>query len=233
MGYHRSKADKEIWMRDKGDHYEYIGCYVDDLCIVSKEPTKILKILRNEHNFHLKGDEPLKYHLGCDYERDPDGTLYYTPKKYIKRIVQNYEKLFPIPNTKPTSPLEKNDHPELDETDFCNDEDMHLFWSLIGSFQWLVSLGRFDIHTATMTLSGFRSKPRKGHLERAKRVLAYISHKNEAAIRVRTEVPNYDDLVETRYDWMNEVEGVYTRRYTHPTGKGSPDNNVLRCQPSA
>ena len=35
MGFFPSKAEEDIWMRDKGDHYEYIAVYVDDLTIVS------------------------------------------------------------------------------------------------------------------------------------------------------------------------------------------------------
>ena len=38
MGFVPSKAEADIWMRDMGDHYEYIAVYVDDLLIVSKTP---------------------------------------------------------------------------------------------------------------------------------------------------------------------------------------------------
>ena len=31
MGFTPSKAESDIWMRDAGDHYEYIAVYVDDL----------------------------------------------------------------------------------------------------------------------------------------------------------------------------------------------------------
>ena len=37
MGFTPSKAEGDIWMRDAGDHYEYIGVCVDDLIIASKE----------------------------------------------------------------------------------------------------------------------------------------------------------------------------------------------------
>jgi hypothetical protein len=36
-----SLADKDIWMRDKGNHYEYIATYVNDLAIGSKAPKEI------------------------------------------------------------------------------------------------------------------------------------------------------------------------------------------------
>ncbi len=37
LGFVPSKAEDDIWMRDKGDHYEYIARYVDNLTIVSSK----------------------------------------------------------------------------------------------------------------------------------------------------------------------------------------------------
>ena len=45
--------------------------------------------------------------------------------------------------------------PELDEDGIAKHQ------SLIGSLQWAVSLGRLDITTAVMTMSGFRTNPRE------------------------------------------------------------------------
>ena len=57
------------------------------------------------------------YHLGCDYKRDEDGTLAMGLVRYIERMAEGYERTF---GTKPRqsyrSPLEPNDHPELDDT---------------------------------------------------------------------------------------------------------------------
>jgi hypothetical protein len=38
MGFIQSKADHDIWMKDAGDHWDYIVAYVDDLLIASKDP---------------------------------------------------------------------------------------------------------------------------------------------------------------------------------------------------
>jgi Reverse transcriptase (RNA-dependent DNA polymerase) len=38
MGFSSSRAEPDTWMRDRGDHYEYIAVYVDDLLITSREP---------------------------------------------------------------------------------------------------------------------------------------------------------------------------------------------------
>ena len=36
MDFVPSRTEDDIWMRDKGEHYEYIARYVDDLAIASK-----------------------------------------------------------------------------------------------------------------------------------------------------------------------------------------------------
>jgi hypothetical protein len=166
MGFFPSLADEDIWMRDKGDHYEYIRVYIDDLCIGSKASKEITDELENTYKFKLKGTGPIEFHLGCDFYRDEDGTLCFGPKKYIKKMVDAYLRMFGSkPTTKVTSPLKKNDHPELDDTELLNDHGIAKFQSIIGQCQWAVSLGRFDIATAVMTMSSYLIAPRVGHLE--------------------------------------------------------------------
>ena len=62
----------------------------------------------------MKGDGDLKYHLGCDFGRDQDGTNYYGPFKYVEKMLDAYEHLFGEKLTGYSSPLETGDHPELD-----------------------------------------------------------------------------------------------------------------------
>ena len=55
MGFLPSFAEPDIWMRDMGDHYEYIATYVDDLTIASRNPQAIIDVLENKpNNFKLK-----------------------------------------------------------------------------------------------------------------------------------------------------------------------------------
>jgi hypothetical protein len=122
MGFFPSLADEDIWMRDKGNHYEYIATYVNDLAIGSKAPKEITDELENTYKFKLKGTGPIEFHLGCDFYRDEDGTLCFGPKKYIEKMVDAYMRMFGSkPMSKVTSPLEKNDHPELDDTELLDD----------------------------------------------------------------------------------------------------------------
>ena len=83
-------------------------------------------------------------------------------------MLQSYEDMFGAKPKQYSSPLEKNDHPELDNSIELGEEDIAKYQSLIGSLSWAVTLGRFDIITAVMTMSGFRLAPRSGHLDRLK-----------------------------------------------------------------
>ena len=49
--------------------------------------------------------------------------------------------------------------PELDQSGFCNEEDIKQYQTLTGQLQWLISLGRFDIGINTMSLSRYRVQP--------------------------------------------------------------------------
>jgi len=59
MGFFTSHCKKDIWVRNKGDHYEYIAVYVDDLMIASKDPDSIIKMLIEMYQFKLKGTQAL------------------------------------------------------------------------------------------------------------------------------------------------------------------------------
>jgi len=80
-------------------------------------------------------------------------------------MVDTYLRLFGTkPSTEALSPLEKGDHPEIDDSDFLNKEGIQTYQSLIGALQWIILIGRLDITTAVMTLSSFREQPLVGHL---------------------------------------------------------------------
>ena len=73
------------------------------------------------------------------------------------------------------APLEKTDHPELDNTELCNEELITKYMCMIGQLQWAVTLGRYDILPHVMSISRFRLAPKIGHLERLKRLYGYLS----------------------------------------------------------
>ena len=125
-------------------------------------------------------------------------------------MINNYVRLFGTQPKGYTSPLERGDHPELDTSDELELDGIKKYQSLIGLLQWVVSLGRFDIATAVMTLSSFRTAPREGHMSRIKRIIGYLSKFKDATIRYRTERPDWSDLPIEQYDWSDSVYGNVT-----------------------
>ena len=63
-------------------------------------------------------------------------------------MADNFERLFGHRPRDYKSPLEPNDHPELDLTPELDDDDTQIYQSLIGSLQWTISLGHIDLATA-------------------------------------------------------------------------------------
>ena len=91
--------------------------------------------MTEQYKFKLKGVGPIKVLLGCDFFRDQDGVMCFGPKRYIKKMIDSYENMFNEKPKKASSPLEKNDHPELDESDILSIQDQKKYQSMIGALQ--------------------------------------------------------------------------------------------------
>lgn len=146
----------------------------------------------------------MEYHLGANFDHDEQGTLCMSPKKYIDRMMSNYERYFgKKASTNVLSPLEHGDHPELDDSDLLDEEGIQLYQSLVGSLQWAISLGCFDIACAVMTMSCFRAAPQQGHLFCLCRNYRYLLKFKDAKIRFCTHQPDYSDVPYVSQDWKS------------------------------
>ena len=225
MKFKPSKADPDVWMRPEpgGTCYEYIAVYVDDLAIAAEDSQAFCNELKKKYNLKLKGVGPLEYHLGCTYKKDPDGTLAADPRRYVNKILESFERMFKEKPRKSRPPLEGGDHPELDTSELCDEHQTKQFQTLIGQLQWLISLGRFDIAVHVMSLSRFRAQPRKGHLDRGKRIVGYLLFLPDGAIRFRTGEPDFSSLKDQEYDWTRTVYSGACEQIPHdipkPLGK--------------
>jgi hypothetical protein len=223
IGFTPSKAEADIWMREGNGVYDYIAVCVDDLLIAARNPEEIVQTLQENHGFKLKSVGKVTYDLGCDYFREKDRTLWYGPKKYIGKIVDQYERMFGSKPREYASPLEKGDHPEVDTSEELDEEGIKKYRTMIDCLQWAISLGRFEIQTATMTMSRFRTSPRQGHLNRPKRIYGYLNKFSSAAIRIRTNEPQFNELPAHDFDWCHilygEVKEQLPKDAPKPLGK--------------
>jgi hypothetical protein len=175
-----------------------------------KKPQAFAEILWNKYSFKLKGTGELSFNLGCDFYRDKDEVLCMAPTKYIKRMADNFARIFgEKPKQTVMSPLEKGNHPELNDTPLLDAEGIQSYQSIIGSAKWAISLGRLNIQTVIMTLSSFRSAPRIGHLDRAKCIVRYLVKFKHSAIKFRVKIPDHSDLPDHNFGWDTSIyEGV-------------------------
>ena len=243
FGYNQSKVDPDVWMRDGGNVWEYAVIYVDDIIVAMKDPKAFFDDLQGPKiAFTMKGVGKPTYHLGADFYRDEDGTLCLGAQTYSKRLCATFESLYGEQPKPAFSPLAHDDHPELDNSPLCGPDDTAKFQSLIGACQWLISLCRFDISHAIMSLSRFRHCPRQGHVDRLKQVCGYIQKFPQGAIRFRTGIPNHESVFSdspTKHDWMETVYGSPTEEIPPdaPEAKGNSvctttytDANLLHDQ---
>ena len=156
--------------------------------------------------FKLKGTGPIEFHLGCDFFCDEEGALCFAPRKHTMFGTKPK-------TTKVTSPLEKGDHLEIDNSNFLDDKGVQQHQLLIRQLQWAMSLRRYDIAVPVMTMSGFRHAPGRGHLLRVRRICGCLSKMRHGIIWICMEEPDCSDIPKTECNWEFSVAPVRTKRF--------------------
>ena len=72
---------------------------------------------------------------------------------------------------------------------------------MIGSANWAVTLGRFDIAYATNTMARFSMQPREGHYNAMIRIFAYLKRWSKGKLVIDPSYPNHDHYETQEYDW--------------------------------
>jgi hypothetical protein len=172
-----------------------------------------------------------------DFTRDDDNTLCILATKYIENLIKNYEKLFGMkPSQNVTSPLDKGDHPELDTSELCNEEQISQYQYMIGSLQWIVTIGNFDVHTVVMTMSEFCIAPRIGHIRRIQRIYGYCRKCDSRPFAL--EPKNRTSLIYLILSMIGLTQYTVklrtpTKRYPRTTGQVHYTVTLCRCEPYA
>jgi hypothetical protein len=195
-------------MKDCGTHYEYVLVYVNNLMFLGKKPQVIFDSLTAYHGFKLEGVGNPSYHLGGDFFRDSGGTLAWGAQSYVEQMLINYETMFGSKPKEYSTPMAEKDYPELNTSELLDNLGIKQYQSLIGALQWLVTLGRFDIHLGVATMSSFRVAPRHGHLDCLKCMYGYLKCNPTGATRFRVKIPNHEQIANPiQYDWSSSIYG--------------------------
>jgi hypothetical protein len=90
------------------------------------------------------------------------------------------------------TPLEPGDYPEMDETEFLTCDDISQYQMLVGSAQWAISLGRYDLQFAVNSMARFGCAPRDGHMKRMLRIFSYLKYHTKGRLKTSLTFNNYD-----------------------------------------
>ena len=91
---------------------------------------------------------------------------------------------------------------------------------MVCQLQWLVTLGRFNLHAQVATMSRFRAAPRQGHIDRPKRIYAYAIRTKDYAVRFRTNQPDSSFLPDQDFDYVyGDVHKILPDDMPEPLGK--------------
>jgi hypothetical protein len=207
LGFSPTMADYDLWIREFDKYYEYIAVVVDDLMIFAKDPKAILKNLETKFSLQFKGVGEPRYYNGADImKKNSDWTI--SAETYVNNVVDKIEKLFCETLNKIRCPMDPGEHPELDESDLLDNDGIKIYQMLMGSAQWAISLGRFDIQYATNTLARYAMNPRQGHLKMAKRIFAYLKHVPGAYIRLDIDKLNTGSIKFETNEWGDIYNGA-------------------------
>ena len=88
------------------------------------------------------------------------GPLLQTQENMLGKFLSLMKKMFGEKPRKTRTPLVAGDHPENDLSDFCNQDQIKEYQTIVGQLIWLSGLGRFDIAVHVITMSRFRQQPR-------------------------------------------------------------------------
>ena len=111
------------------------------------------------------------------------------------------------------------DHPENDLSEFCDQDQIKQYQTIVGQLIWLSGLGRFDIAVHIMTMSRLREQP---SIERLKKIIGYLANFPHGSLRFRLHEPDYSNLLHREYDWRRTVYAGAKEEIPHdiPEPKG-------------
>jgi hypothetical protein len=192
-------------------YYEMLLVHTNDLLCISEDPKSILTKL--DQHYLLKKDSigVLKTYLGTeigDYRLpdDPGKTRWsMSSSKYVKDAMRNVKNWLDAKGsylkTKCSSVLPSGYGPELDVSNYCNDEEANYFQQHIGVLRWTIELGRIDITAEVSMLAAFTAAPHQGHLQALFHIFAYLSKHDQSKLVFNDGYIKITDEVEA--DWTS------------------------------
>jgi hypothetical protein len=209
MGCKPSKADPDSWHKKVGNHCEGVLRFVDDVVSFLKDPMAVMRAL--EERCVMKGVGKPQRHLGGDVVELGEAwhkegiCAAFSAETHVK---SNMGKLATMCGKShfadKKTPISDACHPELDGSPLLPPDDISEHKSLVGSGNWLTTLGRFDMQCAVSTMSQCSMAPRSGHMDELQRVFGCLQKHPDGKIAIDiADPPIRKDIVHaTGQQWI-------------------------------
>ena len=105
MGFPLCKVDHNLWVCDRGDHWEYVEVMVESLLVFSWDLDMIIYLLKETHKYKLYRVGFPKYYSRADVEYDTKRKWWKFPqiltsKQYARKwkygFISNWKFMYPI-----------------------------------------------------------------------------------------------------------------------------------------
>ena len=175
-------------------YYAYLIIYIDDILCVDVKPQETMDKIGELFRIKPGSVESPTMFLGTDVRsweyQSADGNIRNCfalgANSYVKEAIRNvklqvakHKLQYPKSKREAQLPFSNSTYrPELDQTDNCNPEQLHLFQNLIGVLRWICELGRVDILYEVSVLSQYLASPRIGHVMEAISIFYYLEAHN-------------------------------------------------------
>ncbi|CAL1356539.1 unnamed protein product [Linum trigynum] len=168
FGFTVSKADHSLFLFQARDVFVAILIYVDDVVLTGNDPATIARVKEFlHHKFSIKDLGVLKYFLGIEVARSPDGIVL-SQRKYTLDILADSGMTAARPSA---FPMEQNH--TLTRLTEERVTDLSSYRRLIGRLLYL-TITRPDIAYSVNLLSQFVHSPSPAHMDAAHRVVRYL-----------------------------------------------------------
>ncbi len=247
LGFKPTRADPDVWLRpqtrqDNSKYYEYFLVYVDDCLVISENPQSILDSLHSDYNYRLKDVHPPTRFLGAQIDKigiDGQDYWYISAELYLSKVLPTIEERFGklerlFATSRLETPAPTKFHPEVDTTDFLDEDSTALYQSYIGILRWAVELGRIDLAHFASTMAKFAATPREGHLTAVIRGFGYIKKHLSSKLIIDTEPRDWSHIEWTSKDWSKFYPDCTQEiiPYDMPEPRGKPMQINLFCDAS-
>ena len=205
IGFEKLMCEACVYTRDVDGHREIVAIYVDDLLIVTREPSRMQNVKAAIANqFKSKDLGPVHFNLGLKVERDRvQRKMWISQQANATGIINKFNMAHANPVDTPTASgvrLRRADDQELSA-----ELKAKPFRQAVGTLMYLMIGSRPDLAFAITNVSSYLSCFVQEHWEAVKRVLRYVKGTPDHCLEY-----GGDDVVLSAHsdsDYAGDVDG--------------------------